>query len=133
MEAPLRTDESIKSIRINGKKLYVRIADTIEEREQGLMGITKIEGYDGMLFIFRNDGDVSFWNKETHLDLDLVWIKDKQVLGVDFLPRETGGGLKIVPSPGAVDMVLELPSGRAEDFSIISGALVSLPPELELK
>ena len=133
MEAPLRTDEEIKSIHVNGKKISVRIADTAEERERGLTGITKIEGYDGMLFIFGNDDDVSFWNKETPLDLDLVWIKDKRVLGVDFLPSEPRNGLKIVPSPGAVDMVLELPRGRADELSIMSGALVSLPLVLELK
>jgi len=133
VEAPLKTEEETKLIRIDGKKITVKIADTPEERERGLMGVTKVEGYDGMLFIFGADGDVSFWNKETPLDLDLVWIKDKQVLSVDFLPREPQSGLKILPSPGAIDMVLELPAGQAEEIGIMSGALVSLPPELELK
>jgi len=133
VEAPPKTGEDIKLIHINGHRLSVKIADTEAEREQGLMGVLRVEGYDGMLFIFANDGDVSFWNKQTPLDLDLVWIKDNRVLSVDFLPREPQNGLKIVPSPGAVDMVLELPRGRAEEFGIISGALVSLPPELELR
>lgn len=133
MEAPIKTGEETKIIHINGHRLSVKIADTQAKREQGLMGVTKVEGYDGMLFIFANDGDVSFWNKETPLDLDLVWIKNRRVLGVDFLPREPKSGLKILPSPGAVDMVLELPAGQAEEFGIVSGALVSLPPELELK
>jgi len=133
VEAPLKISEETKTIYINSKKLSVKIADTDAERERGLMGVIKTEGYDGMLFIFGADGDVSFWNKETSLDLDLIWIKDNRVLSVDFLPREPQNGLRILPSPGAIDMVLELPVGRADDLGIMSGALVSLPPELELK
>ena len=109
---------------INGKRLEVRIADSVEEREEGLQGVQKLEGYDGMLFVFEKKEKVSFWNKNTLIDLDLVWIAGGKVVGVDFLPNQQSG-LKIIQSPREVDMVLELPSGKAGEFKISEGDMIS--------
>ena len=119
------------SIKVDEKNLVVKIADSAEERAQGLQNVQKLEGYDGMLFIFEEKEIVTFWNKNTLLDLDVVWISDGKVVGVDFLPSETQGTVIVQPSE-KVNMVLELPRGKAEDLKITPGTLVSSSSPLQL-
>ena len=119
------------SIKVDEKNLVVKIADSAEERAQGLQNVQKLEGYDGMLFIFEEKEIVTFWNKNTLLDLDVVWISDGKVVGVDFLPNQTQGTVIVQPSE-KVNMVLELPHGKAEDLKITPGTLVSSSSPLQL-
>ena len=63
----------------------VEIADSPEEREQGLM-LREAKDFgenQGMLFIFKNIGVYPFWMKNTLIPLDIIWIsKDKEILKV---------------------------------------------------
>ena len=118
----------IKKMIINNKELKVKIADSDEERQKGLANIEKLESYDGMLFIFEEKERVSFWNKNTLLDLDLVWISGGRVVGVDFLPNNSLGQ-KVISSLEDVDMVLEIPTGQARELGIKKGASVSINPQ----
>ena len=47
-------------LRVGGKDLAVVVADSLAEREQGLRGHAAAAPYDGMLFVFGSDTDVSF-------------------------------------------------------------------------
>ena len=57
-------------------------------------------------FLIRRKSD--FWNKNTHLDLELVWMRDGKVIGRDFLPAEDKEGLVVKTSPEEIDWVVEL-------------------------
>jgi len=52
----------------------VKIAETQEEREKGLMGIEYLDKNNGMLFIFPESGKYNFWMKNTLIPLDIIWI-----------------------------------------------------------
>lgn len=122
----------METIYLGGRTLEVKIADDNFERQQGLQGVAELGGYDGMLFVFDSGGSVSFWNKNTLLDLDLVWIREGKVTGVSFLPRERERGLVTLASPeGGVEMVLELPAGRAEALGVTVGTSFSLSSRLQ--
>ena len=120
-----------ETVEIGNMELKVKIADTPALRELGLQNVEKIEGYDGMLFIFQEKGILSFWNKNTLLDLDVVWIADNEIISVEILPRESERGRIMISSPVEVNMVLELPKGRASELGIIAGTSVSLAPALQ--
>ncbi|MDP2966818.1 MAG: DUF192 domain-containing protein [bacterium] len=65
----------------------VELAITTQERTRGLMFREKLDLDKGMLFIFENGGEYSFWMKNTLIHLDIIWInKDKEVV---FISKNT--------------------------------------------
>ena len=64
-------------IKIGSKSYKVRLAQTDEEKEKGLQGVNELPENEGMLFIFDEAEDVSFWMKDTSIPLDIVFIDDE--------------------------------------------------------
>lgn len=64
-------------IKIGSKPYKVKIAQTDEEKEKGLQGVNELPENEGMLFIFDEAEDVSFWMKDTSIPLDIVFIDDE--------------------------------------------------------
>ncbi|MBV9454077.1 MAG: DUF192 domain-containing protein, partial [Rubrobacter sp.] len=52
----------------------VEIAATDAERERGLMGRTTLPEDSGMLFVFDQDQQLSFWMKDTLIPLSIAYI-----------------------------------------------------------
>ena len=70
-------------IKSNDKEYDVKVARTDEEREQGLQGVTTLADNEGMLFIFDEPDEVSFWMKDTEIPLDIIFIdEDQEVMQV---------------------------------------------------
>lgn len=64
------------SIEVNDKVYKVKIADTEELRETGLQNIEKLPKDEGMLFVFDEPQEVSFWMKDTLINLDIIFIDE---------------------------------------------------------
>lgn len=61
----------------------LEIANTPGLRKKGLMYRKKLAADEGMLFIFPNESDHSFWMKETYVSLDLVFLNSAfEVVGM---------------------------------------------------
>jgi len=61
-----------------GDKVYeVEIADTEDLREHGLQGVDRLAPDKGMLFIFDEEDEQSFWMHNTLINLDIVFINDE--------------------------------------------------------
>ena len=45
-----------------------------EDMERGLMYRSSLDQDKGMLFVFTNDDKYSFWMKNMHFNLDILWI-----------------------------------------------------------
>ena len=115
-----------KKIIIGDSKLMVAVADTPEKEQKGLMGITNMPEDVGMLFSFPNKDFQDFWNRDTLLNLDLIWVADGTVVGVSNLPNEPKNGTITVRSPKPVSNVIEVNSGWAGRHSIHVGSTVVL-------
>lgn len=116
-----RSDElPIRDVRIGDKVLKVELADSPEKRERGLMWRENLPIDAGMLFVFDKPGEVIFWNQNTLIPLDVIWIRHGSVIGVNGLPA-INAGLVMEPSPGPVDYVLEVNQGWAQANNIQSG------------
>ena len=61
------------TITVDGRELIVAVAETPDQRSQGLMGVTDLGGLDGMLFVFQADSEGGFWMKNTLIPLDIVF------------------------------------------------------------
>jgi len=105
---------------------YVEIADTEEERSQGLMFRENLEKNRGMLFIFEKEDEYPFWMKNTLIPLDIVWInKEKEVvfIGRNIQPCEKGECPTVMPGEKA-KYVLEINAGTTEGIGLEIGDIL---------
>lgn len=70
------------NIKVADKVYNVSIAQTEEEKEQGLMGVETLPEDQGMLFDYTNDPqtELSFWMKDTLIPLDIVFINNQGIV-----------------------------------------------------
>ncbi len=109
----------------------VELAQTAAERTRGLGGHAPLGADEGMLFVFPAAGRHSFWMKGMTFALDIIWIRDGQVVYVvaDVPPPQPGtpdSELPIYTPPAAANYVLEVPAGFAARWGIQAGSRVVL-------
>ena len=120
------------TVAIDGKVINVEIANTPEERQQGLSGRTSLAVDGGMLFIFESKGvNPTFWMKEMLFPLDFIWIGSGKVVKIDKnvpipAPNTPDSGLKLYTAGQPVDYVLEVNAGFSDSNSIKVGDSVAL-------
>ena len=64
----------------DGFTVHALVADTAEKQEKGLMFVKELPENEGMIFIFEQDQEQSFWMKNTLIDLDMVFIDSKKTV-----------------------------------------------------
>ena len=64
-------------IAINNKEYNVKVAETPEDQQKGLQGVEALPENEGMLFIYDNEEERSFWMKDTLVPLDIIGINDE--------------------------------------------------------
>ena len=118
------------TVTVNEVPLLVRVADNPWERRQGLSGFTAAEvDAQGMLFVFKDAAVREFWMKDMLLDLDVLWIRDGQIVGIDSGVKAPADGqepARMSSQPVPADMVLELPAGYAQKFDLRAGSAIKI-------
>lgn len=105
-------DSSSKYLVINGQKIQVEVADTESSQIKGLSGREALCASCGMLFVYNNSIQRTFWMKDMNFPLDIIWLRDNKVIGISAgLPPEGEKPLRIYASSEPVDMVLEVNAG----------------------
>jgi uncharacterized membrane protein (UPF0127 family) len=100
-------------------RVQVELADTEAKRERGLMFRKELPEGRGMLFLFDEEGEHSFWMKDTLIPLDLIFVDSSgRVSGIVARARP----LTLEPrSGGPSRMVLEVPGGWAAAHGVRTG------------
>ncbi len=101
--------------------LDVEFARTNAEHRRGLMHRYKLDEDSGMLFLFAESGQKIFWNKNTYIPLDVIWLYENQVIGISQLPA-ISEGLVTISSPPNTNRVLEVNRGWSARHGIQIGA-----------
>ena len=80
-----------RTVTVSGEAWRVVVADTSELRGQGLMGVTDLGAFDGMLFVWGEDVSSGFWMRDTLIPLDVAFFTVDGVLVdlVTMTPCET--------------------------------------------
>lgn len=109
-------------ITLGTHELVVEMAQTPAQWEKGLSGRNTLQGIDGMLFIFPHYHIPLFWMKDTHIALDMLWIKDNKVVEITEDVQPSGSSTPPTYSPTqTIDMVLEVPAGWSKANNIQIG------------
>jgi len=118
---------SAAMIQVNGLPLLVEVAREKGEHEKGMMYRSRLGPDEAMLFVFDRDTNLSFWMKNTAVDLDLAYLRsDGEILQTE---RLTAFDLTPVYSRGPARFALELPAGWLESHGVAVGSKVTIPPE----
>lgn len=115
-------------------KFKVKVADTYEERLQGLQFVNELGRDEGMWFVFLQPIELNFWMKDTLIPLDIVFVNsDFKIINVvhnappcqDVDPEQTN--CETYSSDGKAQYVLELNGGVADELGFKVGDQVSIP------
>ncbi len=124
---PSKTVEE-KTIIVGDTEIKVEVAKTNEERAKGLSNREKLEEGSGMLFVFEKNSKPVFWMKDTKIALDIIWINDDKVVGIEKNvqpePDKKDNQLKKYSAPTAIDYVLEVSGGFSDKNNIKTGSTV---------
>jgi hypothetical protein len=106
------------------------VARTGKEKSRGLMYNTSLPQDEGMVFIYEEPEIVTFWMKNTFLDLDIIFISENhEVLNV----AEADSGVEIpddqlerYSSEGPCQYVIEVNQGISASYGIRPGTKIDL-------
>jgi len=115
---------------IDGRiRVRVEIADTAQEREQGLSGHAPLAPDEGMFFVFPTADRYSFWMKEMLFPIDILWIRGTELVDMTVdvpAPASFDEPLPLYRPAVPADRVLEVPAG----FAKAHGLRLGMPVEL---
>ena len=117
-------EREVATIEVGDETLHVWIADSPDERRQGLREVSELrDGVDGMLFVWDEPGDRVFTMEDTLMPLDIWWFDgDLRLIGLEDARPCESAPCPTFPSPGPVLRVLETPAGER---AFAAGAVLS--------
>ena len=107
------------------RKIEIEIADDDYERETGLMYREELGKDHGMLFIFPDEEERSFYMRNTLIPLDIVYFNaDSSAISIheNTTPYDETG----IPSNGAAQFVLEVNAGKLKEWQFELGDKISI-------
>jgi len=106
----------------------VLAALTSQQRAQGLMEVTDLQGYSGMAFVYEEDVQNGFYMRNTPTPLSIAWIAaDGEVVAItDMAPCEDRDGCPTYAPDGPYRYALEVFQGDLPALGITEGSKVTV-------
>lgn len=111
---------------IGDTSVTVELARTREAQARGLMFRTELAENAGMLFVFDEEDERSFWMSNTPIPLDILYVRTDGTIRT-IAARTTPYSEKSIPSRGPVRYVMEVPGGWSERHGVKPGDTLTLP------
>ncbi len=102
-------------------QILVEIAETLEQRQMGLMYRQFLPDNHGMLFLYEQEKILSFWMKNTFISLDIIYFSGNGDW-INTAHHTTPQSLTTYSSLAPAQFVLELPAGHADQLNIGVGS-----------
>lgn len=114
--------QDIRIITQNGEAhdFTVELAVTAEQQRIGMMHRPHVPANTGMMFVFQDMAERSFWMKDTPSPLDILFIDDKGII-VSIHPDAVPNSLDHIHSNAPVQAGLEIGGGQAAALGIDIG------------
>lgn len=116
-DQPQRLAERV--VEVKGVAVTAQVADDDTERAKGLMYVKGMAQDKGMLFVWPEAVERSFWMRNTLIPLDLLFIRQGKIVHIfeNARPHDETG----MPSGLPADMVLEVNAGWVKAHGIAPG------------
>lgn len=116
-------DDKSEEICSENSCFKVEIAETDEERTEGLMFREFLGKDEGMFFVFEKSGIYPFWMKNTLIPLDIVWLDEEmEIVFIKINALPCGNEICESVNPDILARyVLEVNSGMVEKNNISIG------------
>jgi len=116
------------SAELRGRRFQIEIADSDATRERGLMFRDDMPADHGMLFLFDRPAVQTFWMKNTHIPLDILYFDQnyKMVSAQQRVPPCRSDPCPVYPSDGPAQYVLELNAGIASKLGVKPGDMLKV-------
>ena len=120
--AKMRTDQLAIEKSGGGAPVQFTIerAETDQEKALGLMFRTRLKDNEGMLFNYGRSFEVTMWMRNTHIPLDMLFIRADGVIHRIEVRAEPLSE-RVISSGGDVAAVLEIAGGASERLGIKAG------------
>jgi uncharacterized membrane protein (UPF0127 family) len=120
--------EELKTMLVGDTALRVAVADSAEERTQGLSGTSALPPGTGLFFVFESDNRPGFWMKDMLFPIDIIWIaRGGDVVGIEEnVSPETYP--RVYRPSKSIRYVLEVPAG----FSALNNVQKSTKISVEM-
>jgi uncharacterized membrane protein (UPF0127 family) len=104
------------------------VAADSETRQRGLMEVTDLGGYQGMVFVWDADTSGGFWMRNTPTPLSIAFFDaDGDFVGAqDMSPCDDSPDCPAYPSPGTYRFALEVFQGELDDLGVGPGSTLTL-------
>jgi uncharacterized membrane protein (UPF0127 family) len=99
-----------------------------QQRGRGLMEVTDLQGYEGMIFVYEGDVENAFYMRNTPSPLSIAWVAaDGEVVTIkDMDPCEDREGCPTYPSDGRYRYAIEVFEGDLPRLGITEDATVTV-------
>jgi uncharacterized membrane protein (UPF0127 family) len=106
----------------------VLLAASSDQRQRGLMEVTDLGGFAGMLFVWNEDASSSFYMRNTPTPLSIAWFAadGDLVSTADMDPCADVAGCPLYPSGGTYRFALEAPRGSLGDMRVVDGSRLAV-------
>lgn len=105
--------------------IRVEVAESGEEKAQGLSGRNCLDPDSGMLFAYDHSGDYCFWMKDMKFAIDMVWLDDeKKIVTIKDRVSPATYPESFCPSIPA-RYIVEVAAGQAADYGWQAGTILS--------
>ncbi|MCB1006402.1 MAG: DUF192 domain-containing protein [Acidimicrobiales bacterium] len=119
-------------VTIGGEERCLLLAQTPEQRARGLMEVTDLEGYPGMLFAFPQDSSGGFWMRNTPTALSIAYLDASGAIvsTADMAPCEDDPSCPSYPADGPYRMTVEVPRGELAALGLTGDARLTVESEI---
>lgn len=109
-------------------ELCALLAATPEQRSQGLMTVTDLKGYPGMIFRYPADSTGGFFMRNTPMPLSIAFFAaDGQfVSAADMEPCDDRSDCPVTSATGPYRFALEVPKGQLPALGIGPGSVLQV-------
>jgi uncharacterized membrane protein (UPF0127 family) len=104
------------------------LATTPKQQARGLMGMTNLDGYDGMVFAFPADTETPFYMRDTPLPLSIAWFNSHGMFegSADMAPCANGASCPLTHPPGPYRVAIEVQQGALAENGLVNGSAITV-------
>ncbi len=115
------------AVALNNETIFAEIADSPDEWQKGLMYRESLAENGGMLFVFPEEAERSFWMKNTKIPLDAIFVSaNLTVVNVRTMEPCYEDPCRSYGSSGPAKYVLEVNKGVAEKNRIAPKSKITI-------